>query len=74
MDLLLEEGIKMFNGQLDYSKFTSGPKKKVEAEKLKKLRSHYRNNEMRAHCTDIIMPVNLYKQDVRAQMKTRWEE
>lgn len=65
IDLLLDDGIKMPNGVLDYSKFTTGPRKRIETEKLRKLRSHYKDNEMRGHCTEIIMPVNSFKNDVR---------
>ena len=64
----------MPNGVLDYSKFTAGPRKRIEMEKLRKLRSHYKDNEMRGHCTEIIMPVNSFKTDVRTQIKSRWEE
>ena len=64
----------MPNGLLDYSKFTTGPRKKIEMEKLRKLRSHYKDNEMRGYCTDTIMPVNSFKTDVRTQIKSRWEE
>lgn len=74
IDLLIEEGIKLPNGMLDYSKFTNGPRKKIDIEKLKKLKSNFKDNEMRSHCTDFIIPINNFKTEVRAQIKTKWEE
>lgn len=73
IDLLCDEGITMPNGVLDYTRFTSGPKKKIEYEKLKKVKSLYRS-ELYAQCSEIIMPVNKFKTDVRGQIKSRWEE
>jgi hypothetical protein len=39
--LINQEGIKMVNGIIDYTKFTNGAKKSIDYDKLNKLKSFY---------------------------------
>lgn len=41
IDLLLEHGIKMPNGVIEYDKIFSGPKKIIDIEKLKSIKSSF---------------------------------
>lgn len=45
IELLLEEGIKMPNGVLDLAKLQFGPKKTIDVDRVKKLKSHF-NSQM----------------------------
>ena len=71
IELLLEEGIKMPNGVLDLAKLQFGPKKTIDIEKVKKLKSHF-NSQMQGQ-VDSFAQVNKHKTEMRLKIKKAWD-
>jgi hypothetical protein len=71
IELLIEYGIKMPNGLIDLSKLQVGPKKMIDADKVKKLKSHF-NSQMLAQA-DSFAQVNKHKTDMRLKIKKAWD-
>lgn len=73
IELLLEHGIRMPNGALDYTRFLTGPRQAVDYERLKSVKSSYAS-EFLTKCGEICMTVNAHKTAVRQQVKKMWED
>ena len=73
IELLLDHGIRMPNGVLDYTKFLSGPRQAVDFERLKSIKSAYAS-EFHTRGGELCMAVNAHKTAVRQQIKKLWED
>ena len=68
IDLLLDHGIKMPNGVLDYDYICFGELKKVDVEKVKKVKQSLSSKQLKI-CGENIAQVNKYKAASRGKMK-----
>jgi hypothetical protein len=61
----------MPNGALDYSKFTIGPRKAVDMDRLKMIKSNL-TAHLSTTCSKDFMQVNSQKTLMRTQIKKLW--
>ena len=61
----------MPNGVLDLAKLQFGPKKTIDIEKVKKLKSHF-NSQMQGQ-VDSFAQVNKHKTEMRLKIKKAWD-
>ena len=73
IELLEDEGIRMPNGLVDYSEFTSVSKKQIDYIKLGKVKSQA-SSALYSDCVDLFVDVGAVKQETRNQVKQSWDE